>query len=79
MFSISIFDSESRRSGTDRRKHDAGAFNGTERRGTDRRRTGDRRRDSGRRAGLYYKIPDEKRDIVERIILNLESKNWENW
>jgi len=80
MFSISIFNSESRRSGIDRRQSNLNDLSGNERRGCkDRRINEDRRTTTGRREGVYYKITDEHRDILEKIILSLESKNWANW
>ena len=80
MFLMSIFNSESRRSGTDRRKSNISESIGNERRNnTDRRKNGDRRSVIGRRAGVYYRLSDDNNDIVEKIILSLESKNWSNW
>jgi hypothetical protein len=80
MFSIGIFNSESRRSGIDRRQSNVNDSSGNEKRGyTDRRSNEDRRSNTGRRAGVYYEVTDEHRDIVEKIILSMESKNWANW
>lgn len=80
MFILSIFNRESRRSVTDRRKSNINESIDNERRSnTDRRKNGDRRSDIGRRAGVYYKLSENENDIVEKIILSLESKNWANW
>ena len=79
MFFISIFKRESRRSGKDRRKTDnpknSGNIGQERRARPDRRCNEDRRVDIGRRSGMYYKLPDKRKDLVDSIVNLLEQED----
>jgi hypothetical protein len=75
MFFISIFKRENRRTSSDRRNHDCAGSSSPEKRRSDGRRTiDDRRNDTGRRTGMYYKLPDNQKDTLDTIINILEKK-----
>ena len=75
MFFVSIFKREKRRKVRDRRSPDDPDPN--DRRkiiNNGRRAADDRRKDTGRRTGLYYKLPDDQKGTVDTIINLLEKK-----
>jgi hypothetical protein len=76
MYILGIFKREKRRSGIDRRKANAHQYTAQERRkNSDRRSKKDRRKDVGRRSGIYYKLPDRRKDTVDDIVKILEYEN----
>jgi hypothetical protein len=76
MHILGIFKKEKRRSGIDRRKTNAHQYSSHERReNSDRRSKKDRRNKVGRRSGIYYKLPDRRKDTVDDILKILEYDN----
>jgi hypothetical protein len=75
VFFISIFKRENRRASADRRNPDCGGSSAHEKRRSDGRRTiADRRNDTGRRTGMYYKLPDNQKYTLDTIINILEKQ-----
>jgi len=76
MFHFNIFKKENRRSGKDRRNSDLTNYTEQERRGSsDRRINKDSKNVVGRRSGIYYKLPDKRKDTVDSILEILEYEN----
>jgi hypothetical protein len=69
MYYISILKCEDRRSGKDRRESAKPRPSHSEMRtGKDRRIDDDRRGDIGRRKGMYYRISDNQKEKIDKII-----------
>lgn len=67
---------ENRRSGKDRRKSDPLKFKGQEKRSHHDRRSGkDRRSDIEFKSGMYYKLSDKRKDLVDTLIDVLEQED----
>ncbi len=76
MFLIKIFKKEKRRKEKERRKPINPKYLGSENRSCQDQRSGkDRRNSVERRSGIYYKLPDNKKDTMDTIIDILETES----